>query len=55
MAEEIITILKVGTDEAVKNVNDLKNNVKNLKQALGDLEIGTEEYQIGRASCRERV
>ena len=46
MAEEIITILKVGTDEAVKSVNDLKDNVKVLKQALGDLDIGTE---IGRA------
>lgn len=45
MAEETITILKVGTDEAVKNINDLKNNVKELKDRLGDLEIGTEEYQ----------
>ena len=45
MAEEVITILKVGTDEAVKSVNDLKNNVKILKESLGDLEIGTQEYQ----------
>lgn len=45
MAEETITILKVGTDEAVKSVNDLKDNVKVLKQTLGELEIGTEEYQ----------
>ena len=45
MAEETITILKVGTDEAVKSVNDLKDNVKVLKQALGHLDIGTEEYQ----------
>ena len=45
MAEETITILKVGTEEAVKSVNDLKNNVKILKDTLGDLEIGTEEYQ----------
>lgn len=45
MAEEVITILKVGTDEAVKSVNDLKNNVKILKENLGDLEIGTKEYQ----------
>ena len=45
MAEEVITILKVGTDEAVKSVNDLKDNVKVLKQTLGDLDIGTEEYQ----------
>ena len=45
MAEETITILKVGTDEAVASVNDLKNNIKQLKADLGDLEIGTEEYQ----------
>lgn len=45
MAEETITILKVGTEEAVKSVNDLKDNIKTLKQNLGKLEIGTEEYQ----------
>ena len=45
MAEETITILKVGTEEAVKNINDLKNNIKILKDNLGDLEIGTQEYQ----------
>ena len=45
MAEETITILRVGTDEAVKSVNDLKNNIKVLKENLGELEIGTEEYQ----------
>ena len=45
MAEETITILKVGTDEAVKSVNDLRNNIKTLKENLGELEIGTQEYQ----------
>lgn len=45
MAEETITIVKVGTDEAVKSINDLKNNIKILKDNLGDLEVGTEEYQ----------
>lgn len=45
MAEETITILRVGTDEAVRSVNDLKNNVKILKEQLGELEIGTEKYQ----------
>ncbi len=45
MAEETITILRIGTEEAVKNVNDLKNNIKVLKENLGELEIGTEEYQ----------
>lgn len=43
--EETITILKIGTEEAVKNVNDLRNNIKILKENLGDLEIGTEEYK----------
>ena len=45
MAEETITILKVGTEEAVKSVNDLKDNIKLLKGNLGELEIGTQEYQ----------
>ena len=45
MAEETITILKVGTEDAVRSVNDLKENIKVLKQNLGELEIGTEAYQ----------
>lgn len=45
MAEETITILRVGTEEAVKSVNDLKQNIKILKDNLGELEIGTQEYQ----------
>lgn len=46
MAEiETITILKVGTQEAVKNVGDLRNNIKILKKDLKDLDIGTQEYQ----------
>lgn len=45
MAEETITIYRVDTGEAVKSVNDLKNNVKLLKEQLGDLDIGSKEYQ----------
>lgn len=46
MAEiETITILKVGTEEAVQSIGDLKNNIKLLKKDLDDLEIGTQEYQ----------
>ena len=45
MTEETITILKVGTEDAVKSVNDLKENIKLLKQNLGELEIGTDTYQ----------
>lgn len=40
-----VTIFKVDTGEAVQSVNDLKNNIKTLKDNLGDLEIGTEDYQ----------
>lgn len=56
MAEETITILRVGTDEAVRNIADLRNNIKALKEGFQDaqgemhkgineLEIGTQEYQ----------
>ena len=45
MAEETIRILKVDTGEAVKSVNDLKENIKVLKSNLGELEIGSDKYQ----------
>ena len=45
MAEEIITILNLQTGEAVKNVGELKENIKLLKDELTKAEIGTEEYQ----------
>lgn len=56
MAEETITILRVGTEEAVRNISDLRNNIKALKEGfqdaqgemhkgINDLEIGTQEYQ----------
>ena len=56
MAEETITILRVGTEEAVRNISDLRANIKALKEGfedaqgnmhkgLNDLEIGTQEYQ----------
>ena len=44
MATEQKIILRVGTDEAVKSVGDLKENIKLLKGSLNDLEIGSEEY-----------
>lgn len=45
MAEATITILKVGTDEAVRNINDLKTNIKQLKDEISKLDIGSEDYQ----------
>ena len=56
MAEETITILRIGTEEAVRNISDLRNNIKALKEGfvdaqgemhkgINDLEIGTQEYK----------
>ena len=56
MAEETITIFKVGTEQAVKSIADLRNNIKALKEGfedaqgnmhkgLNNLEIGTQEYK----------
>ena len=50
MAEvETITILKVGTDEAVKSIADLRENVKTLKKVIEETPVDTakgwETYQ----------
>lgn len=46
MAEiETITLKTVIDIEAVKKVKDLRDNIKNLKENLDKLDIGTEKYQ----------
>ena len=40
-----VTILRVDTGEAVQSVNDLRQNIKTLKDQLGKLEIGSDQYQ----------
>ena len=45
MAEENVVLLEVKTLGAVQSVNDLKENIKALKHNLGQLDIGTKEYQ----------
>ena len=40
-----VTILRVDTGEAVQSVNDLRQNIKILKDQLGQLEIGTKDYE----------
>lgn len=42
---EDVVILRVDTGEAVKNVGDLKTNIKELKERVSSLDIGTKEYQ----------
>lgn len=45
MAEQNTEIIfKVGTDQAVKNIADLKKNVTEYKKELDKLPIGSEEY-----------
>ncbi len=41
--EETITILKVGTEEAVKSIADLRENVKILKKTLEETQVDTQE------------
>ena len=46
MAEiEEVVLIRVDNGEAVKNVADLRDNIKQLKQSLEQTEIGTKEYQ----------
>ena len=43
--EESVNILRVDTGEAIKSVNDLRENIKLLKGNLGELTIGSQAYQ----------
>lgn len=45
MAEETITILRVDTKEAVRSINDLRDNIKALKEQVSGLDIGSEQYK----------
>lgn len=45
MAQEEVTILRIDTGEAVRNINDLKENIKRYKEALSELQIGSEDYK----------
>lgn len=42
---ETITILKVDTGEAVTSLNDLRNNIRLLKEQLSSLQIGSDDYR----------
>lgn len=43
---ETLTILKVGVEgqQAVQTINDLKNNIKLLKEQVNEAEVGTTDY-----------
>lgn len=46
-------IIEIKTGEAIKSVQDLKNNISAYKEKLKDLEIGTNEYQNTLKSLQE--
>lgn len=50
---EDVIILKVGTDEAVKSVGDLKENIKLLKGSLSELEVGSDAYKTTLKELKE--
>lgn len=45
MAQEEVTIIRIDTGEAVRSIADLKENIKQYKAALSELEIGSEDYK----------
>lgn len=62
MAEEVITIIRVDTGEAVSSISDLKYNIQEYKKTLADLDIGSKEYndtlnalQINQAALKNAM
>ena len=60
--DDEIYIIKVGTDEAVKSIADLRENIQAYKKTLQDLEIGSEDYnntlralQINQAALKDAM
>lgn len=45
MAEDSVIILNVETGGAVRNIQDLKNNIKTYKEELAKLDIDSQEYK----------
>ena len=60
--DDEIYIIKVGTDEAVKSIADLRENIQAYKKTLQELEIGSEDYnntlralQINQAALKDAM
>ena len=60
--DDEIYIIKVGTDEAVRSIADLRENIQAYKKTLQDLEIGSEDYnntlralQINQAALKDAM
>ena len=46
MAEEIVRVIKVDTKNSGKSINDLRKDIKALRQELDKTEVGTEEFSV---------
>lgn len=44
MPQEIVRTIRIETQKSENSINSLNKEIKDLKKALGDLTIGTEEY-----------
>ena len=44
MPQEIVRTIRIETQRSENSINSLNKEIKDLKKALGDLTIGTEEY-----------
>lgn len=60
--DDEIYIIKIGTDEAVRSIADLRENIQAYKKTLQDLEIGSEDYnntlralQINQAALKDAM
>lgn len=60
--DDEIYIIKVGTDEAVRSIADLRENIQAYKKTLDELEIGSEDYnnvlralQVNQAALKDAM
>ena len=54
MPQEIVRTIRIETQRSENSINSLNKEIKDLKKALGDLTIGTEEYTRVQTELAEK-
>lgn len=54
MPQEIVRTIRIETQRSENSINSLNKEIKDLKKALGDLTIGTEEYIRTQSELAEK-
>ena len=54
MPQEIVRTIRIETQRSENSINSLNKEIKDLKRALGDLTIGTEEYIRTQSELAEK-